>query len=200
MDISNDDNIEDKAVEDILTDSVEEEIIVEDKNDSNVSISSADLNAEFEIADKNEVKETTLEIETKIEEKIKPEPIPATKPEGGTANKIVVVDDSIVIRKMVELALEDNGFEIVGYSKAKDLFDNIDKDKPAIAIIDLALSDMNGVEVLMKIKNTKGIPVLMFASKNAPADMEKAESSGCDGFIQKPFKDEDLLEKVKSLI
>lgn len=128
-----------------------------------------------------------------------PEPPPAAPAETSDKKMLVVADDSIVIRKMVELALENEAFNVVGYSSGQAVLDNFSKDNPDLVILDQNLPDAKGVEIITKIKAKKQIPCLMFASKNAGIDEDKLKSEGVDDFVAKPFRDEDLIAKVKSL-
>jgi DNA-binding response OmpR family regulator len=62
------------------------------------------------------------------------------------------------------------------------------------------LPDMNGIEVLKKIKSSRKTPVIMLSGKDAPQLVESAKEVGVDDFLPKPFRDEELVEKVKHLL
>jgi CheY-like chemotaxis protein len=114
--------------------------------------------------------------------------------------RIMVIDDSIVIRKMVEIALEGEDYLIHTATNAKDGMDGIDKHNPNLIILDMMLPDMNGIEVLKKIKSSRKTPVIMLSGKDAPQLVESAKEVGVDDFLPKPFRDEELVEKVKHLL
>jgi CheY-like chemotaxis protein len=128
--------------------------------------------------------------------KPKAEPVqPAVK-----TNKLLVIDDSIVIRKMVEIALEDEDFSIHTAVNGKDGLSKLDSVKPALVILDLMLPDIGGIELLKTIKASMNIPVIMLSGKDSPQMVEKARSEGADEFLPKPFRDEDLISKIKALL
>lgn len=145
------------------------------------------------------------EVETAVPPPIVPEPearipiIPRTS-KAVSKKTILVVDDSIVIRKMVEIALEEENFIIETAVSGKEGLTKIDKFNPNLVILDLMLPDINGIDILKTIKASRGIPVIMLSGKDSPQMVEKAKANGADAFLPKPFKDEELIEKIKSLL
>ncbi len=113
---------------------------------------------------------------------------------------IMVIDDSIVIRKMIEIALEDEDFNIITAISGKEALESINQAKPNLVILDMLLPDMNGIDVLKTIKEEKKLPVIMLSGKDSPQLIESAKEIGVDDFLPKPFRDEELVEKVKTLI
>jgi CheY-like chemotaxis protein len=113
---------------------------------------------------------------------------------------IMVIDDSIVIRKMIEIALEEEDFNIVTAISGKEALEAISRAKPNLVILDMLLPDMNGIDVLKTIKEEKKLPVIMLSGKDSPQLIESAKEIGVDDFLPKPFRDEELVEKVKALI
>jgi len=113
---------------------------------------------------------------------------------------ILVVDDSVVIRKMVEIALENENYNIVSVATGKEALNFLDESTPDLIILDIMLTDMNGLDVLKAIKASKQIPVVMLSAKDTPRETTKAKQLGADDFIPKPFKDEELVGKIKELI
>jgi CheY-like chemotaxis protein len=118
----------------------------------------------------------------------------------STKKTVMVIDDSIVIRKMIEIALEEENFNIVTAMSGKEGLETIDKENPNLVILDMMLPDMNGIEVLKTIKTDKKLPVIMLSGKDSPQLIETAKEVGVDDFLPKPFRDEELVEKVKTLI
>ncbi|MCK4559470.1 MAG: response regulator [Calditrichia bacterium] len=118
----------------------------------------------------------------------------------GTKKTVMIIDDSIVIRKMIEIALEDEDYNIITAISGKEGLEAIEKEKPNLVILDMMLPDMNGIEVLKTIKTEKKLPVIMLSGKDSPQLIETAKEVGVDDFLPKPFRDEELVEKVKTLI
>ena len=112
----------------------------------------------------------------------------------------MVVDDSIVIRKMVEIALEEDDYKIITAISGKEGMQLLDQENPNLVILDMMLPDMNGIDLLKAIKASKGIPVIMLSGKDSPQLIETAKGVGADDFLPKPFRDEELIDKVKTLL
>ena len=118
----------------------------------------------------------------------------------STRKTVMIIDDSIVIRKMIEIALEDEDYNIITAISGKEGLETIEKEKPNLVILDMMLPDMSGIEVLKTIKTEKNLPVIMLSGKDSPQLIESAREVGVDDFLPKPFRDEELVEKVKTLI
>ncbi len=156
-----------------------------------------------------EVEEETEKLDLDFDEVEKqeaepePEPAkeePAEKPKPVGAPTLLVVDDSIVIRKMVELALEGEDFILETATSGKEGLKALDQVKPDVVILDLMLPDINGIDLLKTIKASLNIPVIMLSGKDSPQMIEKAKAEGADAFLPKPFRDEDLVKTIHELL
>ena len=144
--------------------------------------------------EKLEIKEEEKEIEEKL-------PEPLEEKVEGKGKTILVVDDSVVIRKMVEIALENEQFNIVSVATGKDALKYLDENDPSLIILDIMLPDVNGLDVLKAVKASKQqIPVVMLSAKDTPRETSKAKELGANDFIPKPFKDEELVSKINELV
>lgn len=185
--------------EKINLDSLEETAEVETKEDEESTDFSSlidEIGSEEETAELQQ--ETTVEDQMKED---KPEEAEKPKEKSSTGSKtVMVIDDSIVIRKMVEIALEDGDYNIVTSNSGKEGLNLVDEENPDIVIVDMTLPDMSGIDLLKAVKASKGIPVIMLSGKDAPQLVENAKSEGADDFLPKPFRDDDLIEKVKKLL
>ena len=133
------------------------------------------------------------------EEEVEAKKPPVTIPDSDKKT-ILVVDDSVVIRKMVEIALENENYNIITVANGKDAFAFLDEQNPDLVILDIMLPDVNGLDILKTIKASKEIPVVMLSAKDTPKETNKAKELGANDFIPKPFRDEDLIKKIHGLI
>ncbi len=152
-----------------------------------------------------ESEQTLNEMLEEIEEEPQEPAAPSKDVHVDVAQKtILVVDDSVVIRKMVEIALEnEESYQVVAIGSGKEALEYLDANKPDIIILDIMLPDVNGLDILKAIKandRIKNIPVLMLSAKDTPRETSRAKELGADDFIPKPFKDEELIGKIKELI
>ncbi len=144
-----------------------------------------------------EVPPTDMIFETPVAEMMEEEKI---TPPASPQKTILVVDDSIVIRKMVEIALENENYNVVSVATGKEAFNFLDSKDPDLVILDIMLPDVNGLDILKVIKTKKNIPVVMLSAKDTPKETAKAKELGANDFIPKPFRDEELVNKIHELI
>jgi two-component system, chemotaxis family, chemotaxis protein CheY len=116
--------------------------------------------------------------------------------------KILVIDDSEMIRLQVKQALAATGYEIV---EAVDGADGLEKLRAA-ADVDMALCDvnmprLNGLDMLAELqRNGPRIPILMLTTEGHPSLLKRAREAGAMGWIVKPFKPELLVAAVTKLL
>lgn len=185
----------------------EEENIEINISDDEMADESDDMEFNFNLTgegagESSETIEAETQDDAKTKEKVIAEP---AKEEPAIANKagnkkILVIDDSLVIRKMVEIALEEEDYDIVTAVSGKEGLDALDKNNPDLVILDMMLPDINGIEILKTIKASRGIPVIMLSGKDSPQMIETAKKEGAEEFLPKPFKDDDLVDKIKKLL
>lgn len=203
---------EEVILEDLVEDVAEEETIIEDEIDEakeDVSLDEIIPAEEESIIEEEKDTEEGLVLDDFIDDKTEtaPEEVKEEAPpeedkkkDSAGAKKIMVVDDSIVIRKMVEIALENENYTIESAVSGKEALKKVDAIEPDLVILDIMLPDVSGIEILKAIKASKGIPVIMLSGKNSPQDIELAKAQGADDFAPKPFKEEELVEKIKALL
>ncbi len=118
--------------------------------------------------------------------------------------RVLLVDDSDVVRSMASDALQKSGFEVItaanGLEANRYLFQ---QDKPDIIIIDVMIPILNGNKTAKLIKeneNTRQIPILLLSSKPEEELRRLAVESGAEGFVQKPFDAGLLVQKIKDTL
>ena len=183
---------EEESSEPEIVISEEKEVIPESEDEFDLSID------EPETASAEEPEPEVLEEES-VEEEV-PESSDEEIISDSTKKTVMVIDDSIVIRKMIEIALEEEDFNIVTAVSGKEGLELVGKEKPNLVILDMMLPDMSGIEVLKSLKTDKSLPVIMLSGKDSPQLIETAKEVGVNDFLPKPFRDEELVEKVKTLI
>jgi two-component system response regulator VicR len=120
------------------------------------------------------------------------------------AKKILIADDARESRTLMRLFLEQEKYEVSEVSNGKDAMIQIAKIKPDLVILDLVMPIMDGLSVAIELgKNagTKDIPVIISTSHDKLLDLiSVSESTKIKDCIEKPFKPENLVEKVKKII
>lgn len=116
--------------------------------------------------------------------------------------KIIIADDSKVMRKIIENALQPLGLGTIHVSNGQEVLDCLEKqgDDIGLVMLDWNMPVMNGLEVLETIKKNKKhthIPVLIVSTEAEDNKMSKAFDAGAKGYISKPFTPEQLLNLVR---
>ena len=120
--------------------------------------------------------------------------------------KVLIVDDSAVMRKIVERALRQAGLEInevLEASNGAEALAEVQKGSLDIILSDINMPVMDGLEFLRnlaKLDAGKGVPVVMITTEGSEARVVEALSVGAKGYIRKPFTPEQVKERVSPLI
>jgi chemosensory pili system protein ChpA (sensor histidine kinase/response regulator) len=115
---------------------------------------------------------------------------------------ILVVDDSISVRKVVSNFILQQGWLPIAARNGIEALERIREEKPDFVLLDVEMPKMNGFEVLQSLQSQpdfRDIPVAMLTSRSAEKYREKARQLGAQGFVTKPFKAEEIFELIQRL-
>ncbi len=114
--------------------------------------------------------------------------------------KVLVVDDSAIMRKVIEQILEMLGHEAVPAANGVEAFDRLkENDDVKLILLDWNMPEMNGIEFLRAIKDKPGldkIPVIMLTTESERRKMIEAIEAGAKHYLTKPFQPETLATKI----
>lgn len=114
---------------------------------------------------------------------------------------LLAVDDSVTMRKVLEMTFAGEDFRVVSADSADAALAMIKSESPALVMADCTLPDKTGYDLCKAIKrDTPGILVLLLSSKLNPYDKGKGEAAKADGYIDKPFETQKLIDKVRKLL
>jgi DNA-binding response OmpR family regulator len=116
------------------------------------------------------------------------------------AYKILTVDDSTTIRKIVRRALDNFNCEIIEAQNGVEGLATANKEKPDMILLDITMPVMTGIEMLEKLKgerDLKEIPVIMLTAESGKEAVTKAVRMGIKDYIVKPFKGPELVERIQ---
>lgn len=124
-------------------------------------------------------------------------------PVNKKMNKIVIVEDDIVIRESLKEILEMNNYEVMAIDSCLDLMKKVNEFKPDILITDIIMPDKDGIEIIIEAKKVLPNIILIAISGGGRIDSESylntAKYLGADATLKKPFTHKELLDCIANL-
>jgi twitching motility two-component system response regulator PilH len=117
--------------------------------------------------------------------------------------KILVVDDSPTDLRLVMTPLQRRGFVVITAADGEEALEKAYREHPRLIVLDIVLPKKNGFQVCRQLKtapDTSDIKILMLSSKSQDSDRFWGLKQGADGYLSKPFADEELLDNVHQLL
>ena len=117
--------------------------------------------------------------------------------------KILVVDDDLILRKVLQSSLEQKGYQVISVSSAKEALKKFNQDVPDIIVSDVSMPEMNGFEFCRQLRSQpsgKLIPFIFLSAKDELDYRIQGHSIGADNYLVKPFEMKELLANIEALI
>src|ERR1700686_290137 len=119
---------------------------------------------------------------------------------GSFMPTIALVDDDRNILTSVSLSLEAEGYRVQTYTDGASALDGVKANPPDLAIFDIKMPRMDGMELLRRLRQKSDLPVIFLTSKDEEIDELFGLKMGADDFIRKPFSQRLLVERVKAVL
>ncbi len=116
------------------------------------------------------------------------------------AHRILVVDDEKAIRRFLDAGLKAEGYEVSVAETGGDAVDAVVLQKPDLVILDLGLPDMEGLEVIQRIRRLSAMPILVLSARGDERGKVQALDLGADDYITKPFGMEELNARLRTAL
>lgn len=113
---------------------------------------------------------------------------------------IALVDDDRNILTSLRMLLEAEGYKILAYTDGVSAYDGITADPPDLAILDIKMPRMDGMELLRRLRQKSEMPVIFLTSKDDEIDELFGLKMGADDFIRKPFSQRLVVERVRAIL
>lgn len=117
--------------------------------------------------------------------------------------KIFCVEDDSNILELIEYTLNSMNFEFHGFSSGKDFFSAVENDVPDLVLLDIMLPDMDGLEIMKKMKDSSAwcdMPVILVTAKTSQISKIKGLDNGADDYITKPFDVMELVSRINAVL
>lgn len=116
------------------------------------------------------------------------------------ADTLLIVDDEVQIRRLLEITLSSNGYKIIEAATGKDGLVAAATQHPSIIILDLGLPDIDGLTLLKKLREWYQKPIIILSVRNSEEDIIHALDNGANDYLTKPFRTGELLARIRAVL
>ena len=116
---------------------------------------------------------------------------------------IYCLEDDSSIRELIIYTLKMSDFDAVGFERSSELFDALDKHIPELILLDIMLPDMDGLQIIKKLKGSekyRDIPVIFATAKTTEFDKVTGLDLGADDYLSKPFGMMEMVARIKAVL
>lgn len=113
--------------------------------------------------------------------------------------RVLIVDDEPGIRETLAITLRASGYEIDTASDGEEALMRASAKEPDIVVLDLGLPDLDGVQVIARLRATSQAPILVLSGRTDSADKVDALDAGADDYVTKPFGMDELLARLRAM-
>ncbi len=120
----------------------------------------------------------------------------------GSLGRVLVVDDDDVIRQLISVNLELEGFEVSTAYDGQDCLDRVKDVDPVVVTLDIMMPRLDGWEAASRLRDdpdTAGIKVVLLSARAQEADLQRGSRLGVDAYLTKPFDPDELIATVRRL-
>lgn len=117
-----------------------------------------------------------------------------------TAPAVLVIDDEPQIRRLLRVTLEANGCRVLEAPNGRDGIVHAAQSPPGLVLLDLGLPDMDGLQVLKRLREWSTVPVIILSVRDREQDKIDALDAGADDYVTKPFGSGELLARVRAAL
>ena len=114
--------------------------------------------------------------------------------------KILIVEDEEKIARFIELELIHEGYKVIKADNGRTGLEIAERGEADLIILDVMLPEINGLEVLRRIRKVSEVPIIMLTARDAVMDKVSGLDAGADDYITKPFAIEELLARIRTAL
>ena len=112
-------------------------------------------------------------------------------------DKVLIVEDEQSISNFISMILTANGYDTIIVRSGEEALTMISSHCPDLIVLDLGLPDMDGVEIIQKIRSWSNMPIIVISARSEDTDKIDALDAGADDYLTKPFSVEELLARLR---
>jgi two-component system KDP operon response regulator KdpE len=112
-------------------------------------------------------------------------------------NSVLIIEDEYSVRKFVNTALIEAGYEVLESESGTEGLRMASEQSPALVLLDLGLPDLDGVEVIRRLRQYSQIPIIVLSARTQESDKIAAFEAGADDYVTKPIGTGELLARIR---
>ena len=120
--------------------------------------------------------------------------------ESSQGRLILVVDDEARMVRFIQLNLEHDGFRVITAYNGREALEQVRSQLPNLILLDVMMPDLDGFEVLERIREQSAVPVIMLTAKGEEDDRVRGLELGADDYVTKPFSPRELVSRVRAVL
>ena len=113
---------------------------------------------------------------------------------------ILLIEDAPQFRSLLITTLENQHYSVISASSGREGLMVMSTHTPNLLILDLGLPDIDGQEVICRLRSWSDVPIMVLSARNQESDITLALDNGADDFLTKPFKNAELLSRIRALL
>lgn len=113
---------------------------------------------------------------------------------------VLIIDDEIQMRRLLKIALEGAEFKVQTATNGEEGLQQVAMVRPDLILLDLGLPDMDGIEVLKRLREWSTVPTIILSVRSAEAEIVAALDAGADDYLTKPFGTGELLARIRTAL
>lgn len=120
-----------------------------------------------------------------------------------TVVEVVVADDDVDIRELVEFKLTQSGYHVRACANGIEALEAIRRDPPDLAVLDVMMPGLSGIDVLREIRADEAlrdVRVVLLTARSRETDVDMGFSTGADDYLIKPFSPRELVHRIAALV
>jgi two-component system KDP operon response regulator KdpE len=119
---------------------------------------------------------------------------------AGVVTATLLVEDDDNLRRALTLTLRARGYQITDVASGRAAIDELSRHRFDVVILDLGLPDMDGVDVIRRVRSDSAIPIIVLSARRDEIDKVRALDAGADDYMTKPFGVDELLARVRAAV
>jgi two-component system KDP operon response regulator KdpE len=126
----------------------------------------------------------------------------AVEPEAEhlVPRRVLIVDDEAPLRRALSTSLRARGYDVSGVTGGEQAVVSVADKTTDLVLLDLGLGDMEGLDVLKRIRSMSELPVIVLTARDTQADKVALLDAGADDYVTKPFDTEELLARIRAAL